>query len=141
MTLLQAMAHVEGFYSQGKRPQRNNNPGDLIWVAESAAFGATHGDVVDPNGYMGCKGFAVFPDAPTGWRALQRWLSIPAKFDHTGKLIGGYLGATLEQAINRFAPPGENDTAVYLTTVRRYTGLKNSSVLTAALLQTPETLA
>lgn len=129
MTLLQSMAHMEGYYRQNSRPQRNNNPGDLIWSAESAAFGATHGD---PR-------FAVFPDALTGWNALRRWLSVPARFDAKGDLVGGYLGATIEQAINRFAPPNENDTDTYVNVVCRYTGLKPSSTLTAALLQTPET--
>lgn len=137
-TFLQAIATVEGFYKVGNRPQRNNNPGDLIWIAESSAFGATHGDVLHPDGYMGYKGFAVFPDAITGWKALQRWLSVPAKFDKTGKLVGGYLGATLSQVINRFAPPVENDTARYVSNVCNATGLSADVVITAELLQTPE---
>jgi hypothetical protein len=128
MTLLQAIAHEEGFYKLGDRPYRNDNPGDLIWGNEAKAFGATHGD---PR-------FAVFPDAHTGWLALQRWLSVPAKYDALGGLVGGYLGATLEQVINRFAPPVENDTESYLFAVCQNTGLKPESRVTLFLLQTPE---
>ena len=128
MTLLQAIAHMEGFYTLGDRPNRNNNPGDLSWGTEAQAFGATHGD---PR-------FAVFPDPTTGWIALKRWLSVPAKFDASGELVGGYLGATLEQAINRFAPPIENNTATYLATVIQNTGLSASSILTSFMLETPE---
>jgi hypothetical protein len=129
-TLLQAIATEEGFYVAGSRPQRNANPGDLEWGGEAKEFGATHGD---PR-------FAVFPDSTTGWKALKRWLSIPAKFDASGSLVGGYLGATLEQAINRFAPPVENDTDGYLDTVVQNTGLASSSILTLEMLETPEAL-
>ena len=128
MTLLQAIAHCEGFYELNSRPQRNSNPGDLSWGSEAKAFGATHGD---PR-------FAVFPNAVTGWKALQSWLAIPAKFNASGELVGGYLGATLEQAINRFAPPTENQTSIYVQTVCKNTGLTPSSRLTSFLLETPE---
>lgn len=119
---------MEGFYELNKRPQRNRNPGDLSWGAEADSFGATCGD---PR-------FAIFPDVHTGWRALQRWLSVPAKFDKDGKLVGGYLGATIEQAINRFAPPGENNTSLYVATVCKNTGHRPDTILTPELLQTPE---
>lgn len=124
MTLLEAFSVSEGFPIEGSRSHRNNNPGDLIWGTEAKTFGATHGDPV----------FAVFPDAATGWKALQRWLSVPAKFDHTGKLVGGYCGATLEQAINRFAPPSDNNTAAYISGVCERTGLTPETKLTPDLL-------
>jgi hypothetical protein len=128
MTLLQAIAHMEGFYELSSRPQRNNNPGDLSWGPEARGFGAIQGD---PR-------FAVFPDPTTGWNALQRWLSVPARYDAAGDLVGGYLGATLKQALNRFAPPSENDTLIYLATVTKNTGLTPESRLTSFLLETPE---
>ena len=142
MTVLQAIAKEEGWYTLGDRPRRNLNPGDLEWNSESKSFGATGGD---PR-------FAIFPDAVTGWRALQRWLSVPAKF-HQGQvqglfmdpngttLVGGYLGATLAQVIHRFAPAGENDPDIYLATVIQNTGLTAATILTLALLQTPEIIA
>ena len=120
MTLLEAIAREEGYYVSGSRPQRNNNPGDLIFCAESQRFGATHGD---PR-------FAVFPDDMTGWNALRRWLSVPAEFEN-GNLVAGYLGATLEQIVNRFAPPVENQTASYMANVCTWTSLSPSSIITS----------
>ena len=127
MNLLESFSVSEGFPVAGSRSQRNNNPGDLIWGDEAKAFGATHGDPV----------FAVFPDAATGWKALQRWLSVPAKFDHDGNLEGGYQGATLSQVINRFAPPSENNTAAYISGVCERTGLTPETIVTEDLLQIP----
>jgi hypothetical protein len=138
MTFLQAISVSEGFPIQGSRSQRNNNPGDLIWCLEAQAFGATHGDVVNANGFDGYSGFAVFPDARTGWKALQRWLSVTARFDHEGNLVGGYLGGQLQQVITRFAPPIENNTKAYIEGVCERTGLNPTTPITADLLQTPE---
>jgi hypothetical protein len=128
MTLLQAFSVSEGYPIAGSRSQRNYNPGDLIWCAESKAFGAMRGDPV----------FAVFPDPHTGWKALKRWLSVPAKFDHEGNLVGGYCGATLSQVIHRFAPPSENNTAAYISGVCERTGLTPETIVTEELLETPE---
>ena len=127
-TYLQAVATMEGFYESGSRPARNLNPGDLEYNDESIRFGATGTD----------GRFAIFPDVETGWKALQRWFSIPARFDRNGNLIGGYLGATLAQAIHRFAPPSENNTANYILYVAKETGLAQTAMLTEAILQTPE---
>lgn len=140
MTVLEAWAHEEGWYELGSRPRRNNNPGDLIWGPEAEAFGATHGDVVSTHlgSYKGYAGFAVFPDAKTGWRALVRWLAVSAKFDHAGDLIGGYLGATIQKAIFRFAPPKQNNSAAYVAGVCQNAHVTPDTVLTVALLVTPE---
>lgn len=140
MTLLQAIAKMEGFYVTGARPQRNNNPGDLAGGSESESFGATHSD----------GRYAVFPDARTGWNALRRWLSVPARFSPTqavpmqphgpsGYLVSGYMGATLEQVIFRFSPPNENNTQLYINTVCNDTELPPETILTPELLETPET--
>jgi hypothetical protein len=126
-TFLEAIAQMEGFYVVGSRPQRNNNPGDLVYSSEAIRFGATGTD----------GRFAIFPDAETGWKALQGWFSVPARFDSSGNLIGGYLGATIEQAINRFAPPSENNTAGYVAFVANATGLSQDTLLTEDLLTLP----
>lgn len=139
MTLLEAIGRMEGFYDEGTRPNRNNSPGDLIWGSEAESFGATHGD----------GRYAVFPYPTTGWNALRRWLSVPARFSSvsvalgqpkgpSGYLIAGYLGATLEQILWRFAPPNENNPTAYLDFVTSKTGLTPGTIITAALLQTPE---
>ena len=114
MTLAQAIARMEGWYAQGKvpnRPQRNLNPGDLNFGTFAAKFGATNGD---PR-------FAVFPSADAGWAALEALLKSPL-----------YVGLTLEEAINRFAPPSENETHVYVQFVTRWTGRQATDVLEAA---------
>ncbi len=120
LTILQAMGKMEGFGVLGSRPTKNNNPLDLTYCSESVSFGATGTD----------GRFAVFPDEETGWNAGRRWLSIPAKFDVHGNLIAGYLGATLEQVINRFAPPNENNSNEYVSNVSLWTGVKPKDVVT-----------
>jgi len=127
MLLLEAMARQEGFYEAGHRARRNNNPLDLEFNDESVHFGATESD----------GRFAIFPDVATGFDAGRRWLSVPARFDAAGNLIGGYLGATLRQVIYRFAPPAENNAVSYLGAVCSMTGLQPSTVLTSELLETP----
>lgn len=139
MTVPEAIAHQEGWYELGSRPRRNLNPGDLIYGAEAIEFGATGTD----------GEFGIFPNTVTGWRALVRWLSVPAKF-HQGPveglfldpngttLVGGYLGATMAQVIYRFAPPSQNNTASYVSGLCQNADVTPGTILTVALLQTPE---
>lgn len=124
MSVLEAMAAMEGWGVPNARPTRNNNPLDLTYCPECIGFGALRGD---PR-------FAIFPDAETGWNAARKWLSVPAKFDAEGNLVAGYMGATLKQVINRFAPPIENDTDNYLTYVNEETGTLPDTVLTPKIL-------
>lgn len=126
MLLLEAIAHEEGFYKQGTRPQRNNNPGDLVYGNEAIRFGSNAHDA----------GYAIFPSVDIGWNALRRWLSIPAVIKD-GKLLGGYLGATLEQVVYRFAPPVENNSAAYLQYIVTETGFTASTILTLEMLGVP----
>lgn len=126
-TLLQGMAREEGWYMHGdlpNRPQRNNNPLDLIYCDESKAFGAIKGD---PR-------FAVFVNPEAGWEAARRWLLVPAEFEN-GKLVHGYCGATLEQLYYRFAPPTENQTWTALANLTLWTGLSTSTVVTAEMIR------
>ncbi len=152
--LLQAMAHQEGWGGtepdgSPNRPTANHNPLDLIWSAESKSFGALRGDRTAPGGLDGYSGMSVFPDTATGFRAAQRWLSVPAKF-HQGAvegfpftdpngttLVGGYLGATLAQIVYRFAPPNENNTLAYLAYVESATGILRTQTVTAEMLALP----
>jgi hypothetical protein len=62
-TWASAIAQFEGFNTSGSRPSRDNNPGDLKFAGQPGATGQ------DP------QGFAVFPDAPTGWQALYNQLN------------------------------------------------------------------
>jgi hypothetical protein len=108
MTLLEAMARQEGFHVPGSRPARNNNPGDIEYGRFTQAHGATHGD---PR-------FAVFPDATTGFNAMRALLQ------------SAYLGLTVEQAMNKWAPPVENATNLYIAAVCKMTGMSPEDVLT-----------
>jgi hypothetical protein len=142
MLLLEAFAHQEGFYSAKipiNRPRRNNNPLDLEYGLEAISFGAIKGD---PR-------FAIFKDISSGWYAAKLWLSVPARFvrlnpndgrppSFNGYLVGGYLGATMEQVVYRFAPPNENDTNAYLNYICSAVGVSTTTVLVSKLLQLPE---
>jgi hypothetical protein len=101
MTLLEAMARQEGFYVKGSRPQRNNNPGDI----EYGKFARAHGAI-------GTDGrFAIFPDAETGFAAMRALLA------------SAYKGLTVAEALNKYAPPVENETNVYLAHVCGWAGV------------------
>lgn len=109
LTFMQAVAREEGFNVQGSRPNRNNNPGDIEYGRFTKSHGATGGD---PR-------FAVFPDASTGFNAMRALLQ------------SAYLGLTVEQALNKWAPPAENDVSAYLKNVLSWTGMAADTVLTA----------
>ncbi len=108
MSFLEAIAREEGFYKAGTRPNRNNNPGDIEWGKFTQAHGATHGD---PR-------FAVFPDATTGFSAMR------ALFQSSG-----YKGLTVEAALNRWAPPVENQTNAYIANVCLWCGCKSTDII------------
>jgi hypothetical protein len=78
------------------RGQRNNNPVNLRYTGQTDSIGHDEAD------------FAVFKDAPSGWRAAHRQIGYDVK-----------RGLTLKQFIHKFAPPNENDTDAYLEFVCR----------------------
>jgi hypothetical protein len=92
---------MEGWYEQAEapnRPQRNCNPGDL----EFGRFAASYGAVLEtPLGSEEAR-FACFPDNASGWAALTGLLEDAA-----------YSQLTVEAAVNKFAPPNENDSVGY----------------------------
>ena len=112
-TLLQAMARQEGYYAPGTLPARRENPGDI----EEGEFAQAHG-ALPPDGNR----FAAFPDAATGFAAMAALLT-----DH-------YLGLTLEEALNKWAPPVENNVNAYLANVMEFTGLTADTVLTTGII-------
>lgn len=83
-TLAQAIGQMEGYFKSGSVADRNNNPGNLR--ASPYAIGK------DANGY------AIFPDAQTGWNALYYQLNLYSQ-----------RGLTLEQMINVYAPASDNN--------------------------------
>ena len=68
VSIVQAIARMEGFAVTHSRAQRNNNPGNIefkSWMLN--LYGARIETV--PEGSSEQPRFAFFPDAPTGWRA------------------------------------------------------------------------
>lgn len=87
----------------GSRNWRNNNPGNLEFGNFSRRYGA-----------IGTDGrFAIFPTYEAGQRAKEALL-------FEGR---GYAGLTVAQAITRYAPPNENDTAMYIRTAAAAAGV------------------
>lgn len=86
----------------GTRAWRNMNPGNLVY-----------GEFARNNGAIGKGGkFAVFPDEETGRKALAELL----KSDK-------YCNLTIDRAIIKYAPPKENNVALYKQRLKKLTGL------------------
>jgi hypothetical protein len=115
MLLLEAMARMEGFFVAGSRPQRNRNPGDIEYGSFARAHGAIGGD---PR-------FAIFPDIATGYQCQAALLA-----EH-------YRGMTIKDALNKYAPPVENQTDVYLKDILQWTGLQATDII-SDYLEIPE---
>jgi hypothetical protein len=102
-TLPQAIARVKGFYVDNttpNRPQRNHNPGDIEYGVLAIGAGATGTD----------GRFTIFSDDETGFQCLVHLLTGPT-----------YRELTIEQCINKYAPPNENDTVNYVSLVCEWT--------------------
>ena len=111
MTLAQAIARMEGWYSAGQvpnRPQRNFNPGDV-----------EYGPFAQEHGAIGTDGrFAIFPDSNTGFACLECLLAGP-----------DYATLTIEDGVNKYAPPVENNTALYVSAVCFWTKLEPTQII------------
>lgn len=93
----------------GARNWRNNNPGNI-----------EYGDFARGAGAIGTDGrFAVFASYEAGRAAKEKLL-------FEGK---GYAGKTLGQAITRYAPPSENNTASYIAQVAAAAGVSPDTPL------------
>ena len=60
-TFANAIGLAEGFFVSGSRPQRNNNPGDLISGVPPASNYTTNSDGT----------YAIFDNVSDGWQALE----------------------------------------------------------------------
>jgi hypothetical protein len=109
LSFMESIAREEGFYVKGSRPERCNNPGDIEWGKFTQAHGATGGD---PR-------FAIFPTPEAGFAAMRALLTT------------AYVGLTVEAALNKWAPPVENNVSAYLHNVCQWSGLRPDTVLTA----------
>lgn len=113
LNICQAIAREEGVNVPGSIPNRLNNPGDI----EDGKFAQAHGAL--PN--QGQR-FAHFPDLNTGYACMRALLQCP-----------GYKGLTIHQALNKWAPPVENNTSSYEANVCAWTGLTPETVIDAHL--------
>lgn len=97
------------------RPQRNNNPVNLRFAKQKEAIG------------QDLNGFAIFPTPEAGWRAAHAQIRLDAS-----------RGLALKSFINKFAPPSENDTGLYVKLVAE---LLKMSIDTSLDSISPYTLA
>ena len=92
----------------GSRSWRNSNPGNI-----------RKGDFSSNNGAIGDDGsFAIFPEKGIGNKAIEALLR-----------GGSYGNLSIEKAINRYAPPSENDTDAYVNFVLQQTNLSRTDIL------------
>lgn len=86
---------------QGARPWRNNNPGNV-----------SAGSYARSKGAVGSDGrFAVFPTLDLGMDAKRDLIFGPH-----------YINLSIRDAISKYAPPVENNTALYIQKVTQATG-------------------
>jgi len=110
MKFIEAIARMEGWGVKGDIPTRDNNPGDI----DNGKFAQAHGAIPNTPGR-----FAQFPTAEAGFAALRALLA-----QH-------YIGLTVTAALNKYAPPVENNTNRYVGCVCEWTGLTPETILTA----------
>jgi hypothetical protein len=84
--------------SGGDRNWRNNNPGNIRYGEFAAAHGAIGSD----------GAFAIFPNMKMGYAAADALLSSK-----------NYKGKSIREAIQRWAPSNENDTASYIAAFKK----------------------
>ncbi|MEP5730837.1 MAG: TIGR02594 family protein [Sulfitobacter sp.] len=92
----------------GSRSWRNFNPGNI----RKGGFSDNHGAIGDDGS------FAIFPSKKAGQRAIEALLR-----------GGSYGPLTIAGAINRYAPPTENNTSSYVNFVVQKTGLNRDDIL------------
>lgn len=94
------------------RGYRNNNPLNIVYSAKNDWAG----QIVPSTDSR----FAQFVNMAYGYRAAFRTLRT---------YINSYGANTLRKIIERWAPPSENDTNSYLTTVANYSGVVPDATL------------
>jgi hypothetical protein len=95
---------------EGARNWRNNNPGNIEFGQFSQSMGAVGSD----------GRFAVFPTLAEGSKAKEELL-----FGSRSK----YVNLSIADAINRYAPPTENNTAAYINSVVKALGVPPTTIL------------
>ena len=112
MTFLDAIGRQEGFFVHDSRAAKNNNPGNIEYGEFARAHGATGSD----------GRFAIFPDADAGFAALKALFELP-----------DYRNLTIAEALHRYAPSNENDTALYIHNVCMWVGCLSTAIVSTLL--------
>lgn len=94
--------HAQSAHRKGSLPNRNNNPGNLR-----------------PSGAS--SGFRTFSSEQEGWDAMSNQLMM--YFNGTSRAAGFKKLRTVNDIINKWAPPSENDTGSYVKEVASYMGV------------------
>lgn len=132
MTFLLAIARQEGFNLSGSRSNRNNNPGDINDGAFSRAHGEDRIEVI-PAGIHEEPRFAHFKTVAEGFAAMKALFQVPGVFKFEGKvrrLVSGYAGSTVREALYRYAPPDDgNDTSSYEANICEWVGCKPTDLI------------
>ena len=97
----------------GDRPYRDNNPGDLRFPGRNGLQRAKDGGGIGLDG-----GFAIFPSVAAGERAIDQMIN-----KHAARK------QTLLSFLTAYAPPGENNTAAYISVVTDALRAKPSDTL------------
>jgi hypothetical protein len=98
----------EWIRQEGSRSWRNFNPGNISKGSFAESCGSIGGDTR----------FAIFPDEDTGLEAIGALFRTRS-----------YRDLTLEGAIFRYAPPGENDSPAYVRAVAKKVGCPPSTIV------------
>jgi hypothetical protein len=102
--------------SGGTLAWRNNNPGNTIVTPLTREAGAIGGYLRKGNRWP----LAIFPDRDTGEAALSRVLNTKQ-----------FQNSSVNDAINRYAPPVENNTTTYQQYVQEQTGVSGDTPLSS----------
>lgn len=90
---------------QGTLAYANNNPGNLRFVGQ-------------PGAVLGKSGFAKFQSPEAGLQALESQIQLDASRGHT-----------LATFVNKYAPPSENDTNLYINQIAKSVGASPSTLI------------
>jgi hypothetical protein len=100
----------------GNRPWRDNNPGDITMSPKDKSPFATRHGAIGSEG-----GFAIFPNAQTGFSALSALLSTDS-----------YQSRSILDTMNRFAPASDNNNpTAYAATLGQAVGAPVSTKLSS----------
>lgn len=99
--------------SERSRGYRNNNPLNI-------RISSTNWQGMIPTAQNGDGSFVQFTSMPYGFRAAMR---------NIRTYITSYGKKTVQEIINKWAPPTENNTSKYVTDVCRLSGLLPGSVI------------